>query len=354
MSQRSEEQRGSANGASAAAEHPIGETVRSKRAAKAASARAGAVATTPSAIDGLAVDTLAAAPAARLARDTAALIDLRAPELYLNRELTWLNFNRRVLHEAQDARTPLLERVKFLAIVNSNLDEFFMKRIGGLKQQVGAGVKNLTVDGRTPEQQIEECVAFVRNLNQDIHATYLEVVEALRRDGIILASWRDLGSAQQVLAARALSAQRLPAGHAAGDGPGAPVPVPVQPLAQSAGDAALPQGPRADARPGQGADRLRRAPVPAGRQRAGVRAARGGDGAQPGRPVSRHGFRGLRAVPGHPQRQCRAGRGGGGRSAGDDRIGAARPQVRPDRPARGGGGHAAAASRHARRRARPG
>ena len=86
-------------------------------------------------------------------------IDLRAPELYLNRELTWLAFNRRVLHEAQDPRTPLLERVKFLAIVSANLDEFFMKRIGGLKQQVGAGVHELTVDGRTPEQQIAECVA---------------------------------------------------------------------------------------------------------------------------------------------------------------------------------------------------
>ena len=66
-------------------------------------------------------------------------VDLKNPLLYLNRELTWLDFNRRVLHEAQDPRTPLLERVKFLAIVSANLDEFFMKRIGGLKQQVGAG-----------------------------------------------------------------------------------------------------------------------------------------------------------------------------------------------------------------------
>jgi len=52
---------------------------------------------------------------------------------YLNRELTWLLFNQRVLHEAEDSRTPLLERLKFLAIVSSNLDEFFMKRIGGLQ-----------------------------------------------------------------------------------------------------------------------------------------------------------------------------------------------------------------------------
>ena len=61
-----------------------------------------------------------------------------------------------MLYEGQDPRTPLLERVKFLAIVSSNLDEFFMKRIGGLKQQVGAGVPELNVDGRTPEQQIVE------------------------------------------------------------------------------------------------------------------------------------------------------------------------------------------------------
>ena len=78
-------------------------------------------------------------------------INLDAAEWYLNRELTWLAFNRRVLREAQDDRVPLLERVKFLAIVSANLDEFFMKRIGGLKQQIGARVRELTVDGRSPE-----------------------------------------------------------------------------------------------------------------------------------------------------------------------------------------------------------
>ncbi len=66
--------------------------------------------------------------------------DLARAEYYLNRELTWLNFNFRVLNEAEDARVPLLERMKFIAIVSSNIDEFFMKRIGGLKQQHGAGI----------------------------------------------------------------------------------------------------------------------------------------------------------------------------------------------------------------------
>src|ERR1700719_2325196 len=92
--------------------------------------------------------------------------ELSSPDLFLNRELTWLAFNRRVLHEAEDERNPLLERLKFLAITASNLDEFFMKRIGGLKQQVVAGMQELTVDGRTPQQQVAECYLVVRELEQ--------------------------------------------------------------------------------------------------------------------------------------------------------------------------------------------
>src|ERR1044071_8443715 len=74
--------------------------------------------------------------------------DLGAPELYLNRELTYLNFCWRVLHEAEDERVPLLERVKFIGIVSSNIDEFFQKRIGGLKQQVGAPLHKATPEDR--------------------------------------------------------------------------------------------------------------------------------------------------------------------------------------------------------------
>src|SRR5678815_1038426 len=87
--------------------------------------------------------------------------DLNAPELYLNRELTYLNFCWRVLHEAEDERLPLLERVKFIAIVSSNIDEFFQKRIGGLKQQVGAQLHRVTPDGRTPQQQISDCLELI-------------------------------------------------------------------------------------------------------------------------------------------------------------------------------------------------
>jgi len=119
-------------------------------------------------------------------------MDLEVPECYLNRELTWLNFNYRVLHEAQDSRTPLLERVKFLSIVGSNLDEFFMKRIGGLKQQLGAGVSRLTVDGRTPREQIDACYRVVRHLERCQHETWLEVKALLREEGITKAGYDQL------------------------------------------------------------------------------------------------------------------------------------------------------------------
>ncbi|HKL26299.1 MAG TPA: polyphosphate kinase 1 [Desulfuromonadales bacterium] len=109
-------------------------------------------------------------------------VDLDEPGLFLNRELTWLEFNHRVLNEARDSRTPLLERVKFAAIAGSNLDEFFMKRIGGLKQQVGAGVQEETLDGRTPKEQIEACYAFVRRHHEErerlLEELWLELTEA--------------------------------------------------------------------------------------------------------------------------------------------------------------------------------
>src|SRR4030095_6617216 len=82
-------------------------------------------------------------------------IDLDSPEYYINRELSLLEFQYRVLEEAQDERNPLLERVKFLAILGSNLDEFFMVRVAGLKQQVEAGGTEGSPGGRTPAHQLD-------------------------------------------------------------------------------------------------------------------------------------------------------------------------------------------------------
>ena len=123
--------------------------------------------------------------------------DLDRPEYYLNRELTWLNFTFRVLNLAEDARTPLLERVKFLAIVGSNLDEFFMKRIGGLKQQVGAGIHDLTIDGRTPGQQIDESLELIRELNLRERKVLLELTPQLEQHGIRLVEWGELSPDDQ-------------------------------------------------------------------------------------------------------------------------------------------------------------
>jgi len=113
-------------------------------------------------------------------------MDLDDSALYLNRELTWLGFNRRVLNEADDPRTPLLERVKFLAIVSNNLDEFFMKRIGGLKQQIAAGVHTPTVDGRTPGQQLADCRAVIAEIKADQDRIYKDVMAELEAHDIRL------------------------------------------------------------------------------------------------------------------------------------------------------------------------
>ena len=134
---------------------------------------------------------------ARAARRPRRKIDLGANEYYLNRELTWLNFNRRVLHEAEDRRTKLLERVKFIAIVCSNLDEFFMKRIGGLKQQVGAGLSGYSLDGRTPLQQIHECHRVIKEIELKKRECFQNVSKQLSRHGINLFEYNELSKADQ-------------------------------------------------------------------------------------------------------------------------------------------------------------
>jgi polyphosphate kinase len=148
------------------------------------------------AFDTIAKSTELDSPAAET-RQAAPDYDLSSPELYLNRELTWLSFNRRVLHEAEDERTSLLERARFLAISDNNLDEFVMKRIGGLKQQLAAGVQQTTVDGRTPAQQIAECNAEIRDLREKQESTYLNLLEELARHDVRILKYEELTAVQR-------------------------------------------------------------------------------------------------------------------------------------------------------------
>jgi polyphosphate kinase len=131
-------------------------------------------------------------PKSRSARKPTAGINLSDHCWYLNRELTWLEFNRRVLHEAEDERTPLLERLKFIAIVSANLDEFFMKRIGGLKQQVGAGLRELSLDGLTPARQIQECHNVVRELESWKDCLLQQILQLLAKQGISICGVEEL------------------------------------------------------------------------------------------------------------------------------------------------------------------
>ncbi len=125
-------------------------------------------------------------------------IDIKDPQYYINRELSWLEFNYRVLNEALDSRTPLLERLKFVAIFSSNLDEFFMVRVAGLKQQVEAGVTKLTADGRTPLEQLIAISDRLRPLvKEQDHLFEYTLRNLLINQGIYLINYVDLDQEQR-------------------------------------------------------------------------------------------------------------------------------------------------------------
>src|SRR5712692_9496572 len=105
--------------------------------------------------------------------------DLNRPDLYINRELSWIEFNRRVFEEAQDSRHPLLERVKFLSIFDTNLDEFIMIRLAGLKEQLAAPVSPLSPDGLTAEQQLAAVRERLGPLVQEMHDYWRNVLMPL-------------------------------------------------------------------------------------------------------------------------------------------------------------------------------
>src|SRR5215207_9252232 len=123
----------------------------------------------------------------------AAEIDLDAPELFINRELSWMTFNDRVLQLAEDPAVPLLERLKFAAIYTSNLDEFFMVRVAGLQDQVDAGVTTPGPDGRTPSQVVDGVRERVSALSARLcHCVESDLIPALAEHGIRIVPWEKI------------------------------------------------------------------------------------------------------------------------------------------------------------------
>ena len=121
--------------------------------------------------------------------------------LFFNREIGWLKFNKRVLAQAEDRRFPLLERVKFLNIFNSNLDEFFMKRVGGLQRQFYAKVAAASLDGLNPEDQLRLIRNKVLGLNVQVqHLLQQNLLPTLKQQGIHLLNWTDLDEPEKLWA----------------------------------------------------------------------------------------------------------------------------------------------------------
>ena len=129
---------------------------------------------------------------------TLSLDELSNSEAIYNRELAWLDFNWRVLHEGMDKRTPLLERLRFMAITASNLDEFFRKRVGGLKRQQSVGVANLNLRGWTPDYQLELISRAVRPMvAQQSDCLLDDILPALAEHDVCIMNYTDLNEEQK-------------------------------------------------------------------------------------------------------------------------------------------------------------
>ncbi len=144
---------------------------------------------------------------------------------FLNRELSWLEFNRRVLFQALDRRTPLLERLRFLSIFGSNLDEFFMKRVGGLKRQLAAGVRSHRPHSLTPEQQLAAIREIVLPLlAAQAEAYTADIRPALAQAGVHLRRWSELTPAEHAAAEAYFKANVYPVLTPLAVDPGHPFP----------------------------------------------------------------------------------------------------------------------------------
>src|SRR5262245_57239830 len=146
-------------------------------------------------------------------------------ERFLNRELSWLDFDARVLALAEDPGVPLLERAKFLAIFSQNLDEFFQVRVAGLKDQVAGEVTRLTPDGRSPGQQLDEIRDRVAKLAIRAESTFLdELVPALALAGVVFSSWEEVDDDDREFLARRFDERIFPVLTPLAVDPGHPFP----------------------------------------------------------------------------------------------------------------------------------
>src|SRR5690606_36166764 len=133
-----------------------------------------------------------AAGTARMQPSSGAEVLAASPHRFLNRELSWLAFNERVLEEARNDAHPLLERLRFLSISASNLDEFYMVRVAGLCAQVAAGIATLSDDGLTPSQQLEAIKDRSGTLMEEQQRCWRELAEELRVAGVTLVAPSEL------------------------------------------------------------------------------------------------------------------------------------------------------------------
>lgn len=145
-------------------------------------------------------------------------------ELLFNRELSWLEFNRRVLAEAEDGRVPLLERVKFLGITANNLDEFLMVRLGAIRSLIAGGVRERSPDGMTPKQQLKAVRDRVKVLLRDMYRVHDALLPQLRKAGIRIDVWGSLTKKQQAALAEEFRTHIAPILTPLAFDPGHPLP----------------------------------------------------------------------------------------------------------------------------------
>jgi len=151
-------------------------------------------------------------------------VDLKDPSLYLNRELSLLAFQRRVLEEAEDDANPLLERVKFLAILGSNMDEFFMVRVAGLATQMDGGLTDTGPDGMSPRAQLVAIRREYKKLLNDGHRCLDKLLPLLEKEGIYVHDYTDLSSGQLKDAAKYFTETAFPVLTPLALDPGRPFP----------------------------------------------------------------------------------------------------------------------------------